>query len=730
MENKFKQSIGDVIKIIFAIPTHSVEYIKEELQIVYLNKYYTDNNRGFFINSDLIIDTSKIEDVLIKEMIDKFLSVSRFNFSLKEYAEILKIFDTLDLSKVDMTEFDMMQIIELALNDEINNKMAMVMNAVKGLRQDLYQNGYATGVSAYKETIRMLFLRMIEDKKLKNGDLEFRFYIFTMKTFKDNYAMWVRSNPIDNSETDFLNSYFRQEVLNLGGNEEEEYSIYSKLFRDDEKIISNRQMIYNFIIKLEGVNIVDLMDYGKDVLGVVYESYIGDVQNSGAGQIFTPTDVVDFMTEIAELTKDDVCLDFCSGSGRFMTSAMRKMIADARSKIKNHKELEEKIEQIKHQQVYGSDIDSNPTLNTKRNMALAGDGSSNIANMNSLFIETSKDANGNVKATFINGKGVNKDEVVGDDGERFSVNNCTFILTNPPFGDLTLNDDYDEVWIDELRNTFNNACKSELKRWKPKFISLLETLRTGADKDAVVEQLDDLLDIAPIKRDAKVESSFEALKAAVVSDDEKKISKHLDEIFKHGVRTVSTLWKTNKKGEKSLTGTTNYKGCLLFLYKAYQILKVGGKVLIVVDDGVLNTDTYAYAREFIRNKFYIKAVFSLSDKAFYAHSDKMIKTSILYLEKKEETLDSDGDIYTEKQTDPVFYAHIQKTGQNSKRGKYESHFDLIKEGYFNFVKKVEENKIENNGVFNKEAFNFEEVAIQSETIDEEIEDNEVGADEE
>lgn len=730
MENKFKQSVADVMKVIFAIPTHSVDYMKEELQVIYLNKYYTDNNKDSFINPDLTTDTSKITDTIIKEMVDKFLSVSKFNFDTNEYATILKNFDTFDLSKVNMTEYDIMQVIGMALNDEINKKMTMVMNAVKGLRQDLYQNGYATGVNAYKETIRMLFLRMIEDKKLKNGDLDLRFYLFTMRTFKDNYSIWVRSNPTDNSETDFLNSNFRQEVLNLGGDEEEEYSIYSKLFRDDEKIISNRQMIYNFITKLEGVNIVDLMDYGKDVLGVVYESYIGDVQNSGAGQIFTPTDVVDFMTEVAELTKDDVCLDFCSGSGRFMTSAMRRMIADARETIKDHKELEEKIDHIKHQQVYGADLDSNPTLNTKRNMALAGDGSSHIANMNSLFIEHEEDEHGNVKATFINGKGVNKDELVGIDGERFSIDNCTCILTNPPFGDLTLNDDYNEAWIDEFRNTFKDACKSELKRWKPQFTALLETLKNGADKDAVIEQLDDLLDITPIKRDAKVEKSFESLKEAIMTDDEKKITKHFDDIFKNGVRTVSTIWKTNKKGEKTLTGTTNYKGCLLFLYKAYQILKVGGKVLIVVDDGVLNTDNYAFARDFIRNKFYIKAVFSLSDKAFYAHSDKMIKTSILYLEKKKEIIDADGDIYTEKQVDPVFYAHVQKTGQNSKRGKYESHFDQITQGYFDFIKAVEDNKAANNGSFNKKTFRFDEMTIQSQTFDEEGEDNEVNVDEE
>ena len=51
-------------------------------------------------------------------------------------------------------------------------------------------------------------------------------------------------------------------------------------------------------------------------------------------------------------------------------------------------------------------------------MALAGDGSSHVANMNSLFIETSTEGE-NVIAKFINGKDVNKDEVVGVDGDIF-----------------------------------------------------------------------------------------------------------------------------------------------------------------------------------------------------------------------------------------------------------------------------------------------------------------------
>ncbi|MTI60237.1 MAG: hypothetical protein FH762_09725 [Firmicutes bacterium] len=150
----------------------------------------------------------------------------------------------------------------------------------------------------------------------------------------------------------------------------------------------------------------------------------------------------------------------------------------------------------------------------------------------------------------------------------------------------------------------------------------------------------------------------------------------------------------------------------MFLYKAYQILKVGGRLLIIVDDGLLNTDTYAFARDFIRNKFYIKAIISLSDKTFYAYSEKNIKTSILYLEKKKEIIDNDGDIFTELQTEPVFYAHAEKVGINSKRGKYENHLPRVAKGYFEFKKAVEDN-ISSNEYFNPNNFVFKKKIYQN-----------------
>lgn len=617
--------------------------------------------------------------------------------------------------------------------NEANRQMDMVLNAVKGLRQDLYQNAFCAGQEAYKEVMRMLFLKMIEDKKVSEGEMDEKYYILNRKNLKEKLDM-ERSNSVHKewTETDVLNEIFSEDVLHG----KEEYAKYKNLFYEDEKIISTPDMIYKFISKIEKVNFIDLMDNGKDIIGIVFEQFANEVQNSEAGQIFTPPDIVDFMVNIAEVTPDDVACDFCSGSGRFISTAMRKMVQpliEEKEKIqekeqlsetdnKKIEELDAKIKNIMTKQIYGADIGADPTLNTKRNLALAGDGSSNIANMNSLFIEV-KDVEGKHVSIFKNGVGVNEGKLIGKI-EDFEAQDISLILTNPPFGDLTISyPKYSKEWIDEMRETFNKASWSELKRWIPKFEEILNSIG-NKDTEVLVEEFEDLIDRAPMDRGSKkVEELIEKIEKEISSGkkDTKKQNKLLKDLLEEGRRKVSTCVKV-KKGEEVLDGQKDFKGCLMFLYKAYQMLKVGGRVLIVVDDGILNTDTYAFARDFIRNKFFIKGIFSLTEKAFYAYSDKTIKTSILYLVKKAETIDAGGDIYTELQNDPVFYAHAEKVGFNSKRGKYENHLPEIEKGYFEFIKELEENKNDNNGIFNPDTFNFEEKEFVNEN-DDNVEDD-------
>ncbi|MFC2011300.1 hypothetical protein ACFLUR_03315 [Chloroflexota bacterium] len=118
------------------------------------------------------------------------------------------------------------------------------------------------------------------------------------------------------------------------------------------------------------------------------------------------------------------------------------------------------------------------------------------------------------------------------------------------------------------------------------------------------------------------------------------------------------------------------KGGALFTNSAWHYLKdvsntdtpiewQGGKLVVIVDEGVLNTDEYSKFREFIKTHYYIKAVISLTNDTFVPVSKTLTKTSILFLIKK---TDSDA-----VQREPVFFAYVDKVGLNTKRKVCDNH---------------------------------------------------------
>lgn len=134
---------------------------------------------------------------------------------------------------------------------------------------------------------------------------------------------------------------------------------------------------------------------------------------------------------------------------------------------------------------------------------------------------------------------------------------------------------------------------------------------------------------------------------------------------------------TSRDGEDSEKITGNQmKGGAQFVNAIFHYLKSvrdskapiewrGGKMLIILDEAVLNTAEYADVRKFIREHFYIKAIISLTRDTFVPVSRTSTKTSILYAIKK--------DDLTAKQEEPIFFAHSEKVGVDTRRRVCENH---------------------------------------------------------
>ncbi|MCK5930989.1 MAG: N-6 DNA methylase [Fulvimarina manganoxydans] len=81
-------------------------------------------------------------------------------------------------------------------------------------------------------------------------------------------------------------------------------------------------------------------------------------------------------------------------------------------------------------------------------------------------------------------------------------------------------------------------------------------------------------------------------------------------------------------------GEEKLRSSLMFFERYYDVMKAGGRLVSIIDDGILSGQTYTGFRAFLRQKFLIRAVVSLPGDAFQ-RSQARVKTSIIILEKRD-----------------------------------------------------------------------------------------------
>lgn len=82
------------------------------------------------------------------------------------------------------------------------------------------------------------------------------------------------------------------------------------------------------------------------------------------------------------------------------------------------------------------------------------------------------------------------------------------------------------------------------------------------------------------------------------------------------------------KGEEKL------KSSLMFFERYYDVLKAGGRLISVIDDGILSGSSFEDFRDYLRRRFLVRGLVSLPGDAFQ-RSQARVKTSFVILEKRE-----------------------------------------------------------------------------------------------
>jgi len=88
-----------------------------------------------------------------------------------------------------------------------------------------------------------------------------------------------------------------------------------KLFDENETIQLKRISIEQIIEALEEYNLSDTAD---DVKGIAFEEFLGKTFRGELGQFFTPRTIVDFMVNVLDPQEDEFICDPCCGSGGFL----------------------------------------------------------------------------------------------------------------------------------------------------------------------------------------------------------------------------------------------------------------------------------------------------------------------------------------------------------------------------------------------------------------------------
>ena len=95
---------------------------------------------------------------------------------------------------------------------------------------------------------------------------------------------------------------------------------FTNQFKFIQKSLKNKYL-YDLINKIY----IDVKKYGKDILNKFYSEFCKYDKNddSKIGVVLTPHDIIELMIKELNIKKDDIILDFCTGTGSFLLEASK-----------------------------------------------------------------------------------------------------------------------------------------------------------------------------------------------------------------------------------------------------------------------------------------------------------------------------------------------------------------------------------------------------------------------
>jgi type I restriction-modification system DNA methylase subunit len=167
------------------------------------------------------------------------------------------------------------------------------------------------------------------------------------------------------------------ESANIRGKKLENLNVQFSFIKTDMSLSTKENVLKGLIDEIdENINSFMKSHEYFDVLGQLYIEFLRYANSDkGLGIVLTPPHITEFFSELAQVNKNTIAYDNCTGTGGFLISAMKKMVADAKGD-------EEIIKNIKARQLIGAEYQAHIFALAVSNMYIHQDGKTNIINGN------------------------------------------------------------------------------------------------------------------------------------------------------------------------------------------------------------------------------------------------------------------------------------------------------------------------------------------------------------
>ena len=345
------------------------------------------------------------------------------------------------------------------------------------------------------------------------------------------------------------------------------------LFEPTE-IIRIRENSFEAIVK--ELEIYNLSTTSDDVKGIAFEQFLGKTFRGELGQFFTPRTIVDFMVEVLDPQETETICDPCCGSGGFLIKAFEYVRAKIEAKVQQEKEL---IKQEYYTETYEKLSDAEKEKIDDK--------------VNKFFSQLNEELNINNDKSRI--RTLSYDCIFGTDANpRMSrTAKMNMIMHGDGHGGVHHNDG-----LLNVNGIFEN-----------RFDVILTNPPFGA----------------------RVEKSLKITEADKYTDEE-RIKKYQK---RYGDEYNKALKQVNKNIGKPLVSLYKMGSTLtevLFIERCLNLLKPGGRMGIVLPEGVLNNSNLQKVRDYVESKAKILLIVSIPQDVFIA-SGATVKPSLLFFKK-------------------------------------------------------------------------------------------------